>query len=75
MDYYERNIWEEQSKRKQLSKKSNNREYKITKKSLIAKNIKVAATDMRYFARCKFFGSLVHKKNFGLIRQVLFKLG
>ena len=75
MDYYEINIWEEQSKRKQLSKKSNDREYKITKKPLIAKNIKVAATDMRYFVRCKFFGSLVHKKNFGLIRQVLFKLG
>ena len=29
--------------------------------------IKVAATDMRYFAKSKFFGSLVHKKNFGLI--------
>ena len=26
--------------------------------------IKVAATDMRYFARSKFFRSLVHKKNF-----------
>ena len=28
---------------------------------------KVAATDMRYFARSKLFGSLVHKENFGLI--------
>ena len=37
--------------------------------------LKVAATDMRYFARNKFFGSLVHKKNFGLIRQVFFKSG
>ena len=27
--------------------------------------IKVAATDMRYFAKSKFFGSLVHKKDFG----------
>ena len=26
--------------------------------------IKVTATDMRYFARSKFFRSLVHKKNF-----------
>ena len=29
--------------------------------------LKVAVTDMRNFARSKFFGSLVHKKNFGLI--------
>ena len=28
---------------------------------------KVAATDMRYFARSKFSRSLVHKKNFSLI--------
>ena len=28
--------------------------------------VKSTATDMRYFARSKFFGSLVHKKNFGL---------
>ena len=26
---------------------------------------------MRYFARTKFVGSLVHKKNFGLIWQVV----
>ena len=38
-------------------------------------NVKVAATDMRYFAKSTFFGSLAHKKNFGLIWQVLFKLG
>ena len=29
--------------------------------------LKAAVTDMRNFARSKFFGSLVHKKNFGLI--------
>ena len=29
--------------------------------------IRVVATDMRYFARTKFFGSLVHRTNFGLI--------
>ena len=28
--------------------------------------IKVAVTDMRYFAKRKFFGSLVPKENFGL---------
>ena len=31
------------------------------------KGFKVAETDMRYFARSKFFGSLVQKKTFGLI--------
>ena len=29
--------------------------------------LKVAATDMRYFARSNFSRSLVHKKNFSLI--------
>ena len=38
-------------------------------------SIKVAATDMRYFARSKFSRSLVHKKNISLICQVVFKLG
>ena len=28
--------------------------------------VKVAATDLRYFARSKFSWSLVHKKNFSL---------
>ena len=37
--------------------------------------LKAAATDMRYFARSKFLGSLVHKENFGMILQVVFKLG
>ena len=37
--------------------------------------LKAAATDMRYFATSKFFGSLVHKKNFGLIWKVVFELG
>ena len=37
--------------------------------------LKAAATDMRYFARSKFSRSLVHKKNFSLIWQVVFKLG
>ena len=36
---------------------------------------KGAATDMRYFARGKFSRSLVYKKNFSLMRQVVFKLG
>ena len=36
---------------------------------------KGAATDMRYFSRSKFSSSLVHKKNFSLIRQVIFKAG
>ena len=38
-------------------------------------NIKVAATDMRYFTRSKCSRSLVRKKNFGLMWQVVFKLG
>ena len=36
---------------------------------------KGAATDMRYFSRNKFSSSLVHKKNFRLIWQVIFKAG
>ena len=38
-------------------------------------SFKVAATDMRYFARTKLSRSLVHKKNFSLIWQVDFNLG
>ena len=37
--------------------------------------VKVAATDIKYFAGNKFFRSLVHKKNFSLIWQVVLKLG
>ena len=37
--------------------------------------LKGAATDMSYFARSKFSMILVHRKNFSLIRQVVFKLG
>ena len=33
------------------------------------------ATDMRYFAKSTFSRSLVHKKNFSLLREVFFKLG
>ena len=36
---------------------------------------KGAATDMRYFSRNKFSSSLVHKKNFRLIWQVIFEAG
>ena len=36
--------------------------------------IKVAVTNMRYFARSKFSRSLVHKRNFSLIQKVVFKL-
>ena len=35
---------------------------------------KAAATYRRYLAMCYFSWSLVHKKNFGLIWQVVFKL-
>ena len=35
--------------------------------------VKAAATDKRYFVRSNFFGCVVHKKNFGLIGQVVFK--
>ena len=37
-------------------------------------NAKDTVTDMRYFAWIKFSRSLVHKKNFSLIWQVVFKL-
>lgn len=36
--------------------------------------IKVTATDLRYLARCKISRSLVRKKRFSLIRQVVFKI-
>ena len=36
---------------------------------------KEVATDMRYFARSKFFRSYTHKKNFSLIWQLVFKWG
>ena len=38
-----------------------------TKSTLAIEVFKVVATDMRSFARSKFFGSLIHKNNFGLI--------
>ena len=38
-------------------------------------SLKVAVTDMRYFARSKFSRILVHKRNFSLICQVVFKFG
>ena len=37
--------------------------------------LKVAVTDMRYFAMSKFSKSLVHKKNFSVIWQVVFMSG
>ena len=43
--------------------------------SHVASIFKAAATDMRYFARSKFSRSLVHKKNFSLIGEVLFRSG
>ena len=43
--------------------------------SLINFFLKAAATDMRCFARSKFSRSLLHKKNFSLRWQLVFKLG
>ena len=37
--------------------------------------VKVAVRDMRYFTRSKYSRSLVDKKNFSVIWQVVFKLG
>ena len=37
--------------------------------------VKAATTNMRYFARSRISRNLVHKKNIGLIWQVVFKLG
>ena len=42
---------------------------------IVTRLFEAAATDMRYFARSKFSRSLVHKKNFSLIWQVVFKSG
>ena len=38
-------------------------------------SLTAAVKDMRYFARSKFSKSLVHKRNFSLIWQAVFKLG
>ena len=38
-------------------------------------SVKVAVTDMRYFVRSKLSRRLVHKKNFSLVWQLVFKLG
>ena len=43
-------------------------------KEQISKTIKTAAPDTKYFVRSRFSRSLVQKKNFGLIWQVVFKL-
>ena len=40
---------------------------KVLKAYLLKSTFKVAATDMRYFARSKLPRSLVHQKNFTLI--------
>ena len=45
------------------------------KTALSEANVKGTATDMRYFERSKLSKSLVRKKNFSLIQQVVFKLG
>ena len=41
---------------------------------LCEKTFKVTLTDATYFTRIKFLKSLVQKKHFGLIWQVVFKL-
>ena len=47
----------------------------ILKSDVFTFLFKGAATGMRYFARIKFSTSLVHRKNFSLIWQVVFELG
>ena len=37
--------------------------------------LKDTATDVRYFARSKLSRSLIHRKNFSVLWQVVFKLG
>ena len=49
--------------------------FKLWSQLLSISSLKGAATDMGYFARSKFSRSLVHKKNFSLIGQVVFKVG
>ena len=55
----------------------NNQKFEISKvRSLYSGTLfKVAATDMRYFARSKLSRSFVQKKNFRVIWQLVFKLG
>ena len=47
--------------------------FKTNSSWLITESIKVAATDMRYFARSKFSGILVCKNKFGLMWQYIVK--
>ena len=47
----------------------------LIKLNLFLKILKAAAADVGYFARSKFSRSLVHKKNFSLMGQIVFKLG
>ena len=42
-------------------------ERSTNEKMIVEGTIKAAATDIRYFARSNFCGSLIHKKRFGLI--------
>ena len=49
-------------------------DYTITECRIMLKYIKVAVADMRYFARSKLSKSLVHRKKFSLIWEVVFKL-
>ena len=62
----------EDFKQKQEMKKQQDDEIK---EEIDLTRLKVAVTDMRYFARSKLFRRLVHKKNFSLIWPVVFKLG
>ena len=55
----------------------NNQKFEISKvRSFYSGTLfKVTARDMRYFARSKLCRSLVQKKNFRVIWQLVFKLG
>ena len=60
-----------------MNKRSKTENY-LTTHRIKLKNLrefKGAVTYMRYFARSKFSRSLVQKKNFSLIWQVVFQLG
>ena len=56
----------------ELSQRRNNL---TANKNSLEPFLKSAVPDMRHFARVKFFRSLVHKKDFSFIWEVLFRLG
>ena len=64
--------WENKSK-VILNSYGINLETRFSSNTMLSIFFEDAATDMKYFARRKFLGSSVHKKNVCLMWQVVFK--